>query len=169
MIDINQYGCAVGRFYQKYRNKKIKFMKYESECYGSLNSGKFLLSFVQIFLKQILILAFIPCNYNTPVATTPQAFEPALNAPSSLSIGMLSCWMMQTTAYPNECTDMCRQGLCLGPNASLSDLLSEIVDCLADELEGSAEIRATEELSFHIEQCNRRLIELGANPVTIGN
>ena len=37
------------------------------------------------------------------------------------------------------------------------------VDCLADELEGSAEILATEELSFHIEQCNRRFIELGTN------
>ena len=40
---------------------------------------------------------------------------------------------------------------------------------MADELEGSAEIRATEELSFHIEQCNRRLIQLGAKPVTIGS
>ena len=40
---------------------------------------------------------------------------------------------------------------------------------MADVLEGSAEIRATEELSFHIEQCNRRLIKLGAKPVTIGS
>ena len=27
---------------------------------------------------------------------------------------------------------------CLGPNASLSDLLLDIVECLADEIEGSA-------------------------------
>ena len=60
-------------------------------------------------------------------------------------------------------------GACLGPNASLSDLLSEIIDCVADELEGSSEIRATEELSFHIEQCNLKLIALGAKPITIGS
>ena len=60
-------------------------------------------------------------------------------------------------------------GACLGPNASLSDLLSEIVDCLADELEGSAEICANEELSFHIEAANKRLILLGSKPVTIGS
>ena len=48
-------------------------------------------------------------------------------------------------------------------------MLSEIVDCLADELEGSAEIRATEELSFHIEAANKRLILLGAKPITIGS
>ena len=55
---------------------------------------------------------------------------------------------------------------CLSPNASLSDLLSEIVDCLADEIEGSAEIRETEELSFHIEAANKKLIQLGAKLIT---
>ena len=42
-------------------------------------------------------------------------------------------------------------GTCLGPNASMSDLLSEIID----EIDGSAEIRATKELSFHLEAANK--------------
>ena len=45
---------------------------------------------------------------------------------------------------------------CLGPNASLSDLLSEIVYVLADEIEGSTEICSTEELSFHVEAANKK-------------
>ena len=48
-------------------------------------------------------------------------------------------------------------------------MLSEIVDCLADEIEGSAEICATEELSFHIEAANKKLIQLGAKTITIGS
>ena len=58
---------------------------------------------------------------------------------------------------------------CLGPNESLSDLLSEIIDILADEIDRSAEICATEELSFHLEAANKMLVELDEQPITIGS
>ena len=50
---------------------------------------------------------------------------------------------------------------------SIYDLLLEIVDCFADELEGNAEMYATEELSFHIEAANKKLIQLGAKPLSV--
>ena len=42
-------------------------------------------------------------------------------------------------------------GASFGPNSALSDVLSEWIDVLADEMSGGCEVRATEELSYHFE------------------
>jgi hypothetical protein len=48
-------------------------------------------------------------------------------------------------------------GASFGPNSALSDVLSEWVDVLADEMTGGGEVRATEELSYHFETTNKQL------------
>ena len=40
---------------------------------------------------------------------------------------------------------------------------------IVDEIGRSAEICATEELSFHLEAANKKLVELGAKPFGIGS
>jgi hypothetical protein len=48
-------------------------------------------------------------------------------------------------------------GASFGPNSALSDVLSEWIDVLADEMSGGCEVRATEELSYHFETANKQL------------
>ena len=48
-------------------------------------------------------------------------------------------------------------GASFGPNAAMSNVISEYIDVLADEMIKGCEIRATEELSYHFEATNVRL------------
>ena len=54
-------------------------------------------------------------------------------------------------------------GASFGPNSAMSDVLSEWIDVLADEMTGGCEVRATEELSYHFEATNLRLIAEAKN------
>ena len=62
MVDIDTYRSRIGRFYQQFRMKKLKLMKYENVNQRDSNSGKLVLMTLQIVLKSALLLAFVSLN-----------------------------------------------------------------------------------------------------------
>ena len=111
MIEINQYRCRIGNFYQYYSNKKTKFMKYENQCYESQKTGKMTLATLQFLLKMLMLLAFIPTNcYSSPARPDQTA---AWTHPLN---NVLACLIVHTTAYPQECNVLCGP-LCLSQSS----------------------------------------------------
>ena len=102
MIEINLYRCRIGSFYQTCRNKKIRFMKYANNNSMSQKTGKMTFSTLQFIMKLLLLLAFLPTPCYKVPAITPQTSGspvPAQTVTWTPSLGMLSCWMLPTTAY----------------------------------------------------------------------
>ena len=107
MIEVNLYRYRIGSFYQTFKNKKLRFMKYGNPNSMSQKTGKMTLSTLQFIMKLLLLLAFLPTPfYNVPVFT-PQTSGTTASAQTATwtpALGMISCWMLPTTAYSRSGT-----------------------------------------------------------------
>ena len=106
MIENSQYRCRIGSFYQNHRNQKLKFMKYENHCSLSNKAGKMTLTTIQSILKVIVLLALFGNNCHPSIAATSfiQGTTSAQIVTGTLSLDMLLCWIVPTTAYSVGCT-----------------------------------------------------------------
>ena len=88
MIDISQYRCSIGNFYQYPRNKKIKFMKYENQSSYSQQVGKTTFSTIQCMIKSKLLIFFINSLSPSPPLSSLVAWQS-----SSISSSVISTYM----------------------------------------------------------------------------
>ena len=59
MIEISQYRSRIGTFSNLYRNKNLKFKKYEDYCSASQKTGRTTLEILCSILKVSLLLVFL--------------------------------------------------------------------------------------------------------------